>query len=355
MRLGRTLYDGHGRVLLRHGTLLRDAFIARLYPLFSFVYIDDEESHGIEVPETIPMELRLSVQNLISAEWQRIRSQASFERVTFERRFADKLRRNMKNLLDVLNNTTIIEEDLASLASHDNSTYVHSMNVTIYSLMIGSAMHLGDSTLIDLALGAILHDIGKLWIPLDVLNKPDRLSLDEFERMKRHTEIGHDILAQQIELSYAVANCALQHHERISGNGYPNGITGDDMHLFSKIIAVADVYDAMVMDRPYREGCAPGDVMEYLFSRVGVDFDLDVVSLFSRKVALYPVGTNVVLSDNTSGIVARLLPDLPSRPIVRLLADADGMPMEPTEVDLSQVLNLTITHSKGLAAMTVID
>lgn len=209
--------------------------------------------------------------------------------------------------------------------------------------------------LLDLGTGAMLHDIGKLWVPESVLNKTDKLTKPEWEIMKSHATWGHQALSRQHELSYLVAHCAYQHHERIDGSGYPRGLKGDQVHIFGKIIAVADVYDAMVMHRSYRAGMVPAQVMEYLFSQAGIAFDLDLVSIFSKRVALYPLGTSVTLSDGRSGIVVSIYDQIPLRPVVRIVQDELKEGALQEDVDLTKQLNLTIAQSENAAVIDLID
>lgn len=355
MILGRSLYDAQGRVLLQRGLVIQEQYIKRIRSMYASIYIEDEFSAGIDLVEAIPVEVRLVMQQTLSRQWEYWERNVSFERLTLQPGFARGLREQMKTLLQIVFATTVIQEDLAALASFDNGTYVHSMNVAIYAMMLGHALQLPDSLLIDLGIGAMLHDIGKLWVPSDVINKQGPLTAAETKVMQRHAEWGHHVLSRQTELSYLVAHCAYQHHERLNGSGYPRGLTGDETHQFGKILAVVDVYDAMVMHRPYRLGFPPAEVMEYLFSRAATEFDLDLVSLFSQKVAMYPLGTTVVLSDRTNGLVVRIHDNVPSRPVVLIVKGPDGEPVEPREVDLCQQLNLTITRTHASVIIESID
>ena len=355
MILGRTLYDAQGRVLLQRGMVIREQYIKKIRNMFASIYIEDELSAGIDLVETVPVEIRLAMQETLSRQWEHWGQHASFERLTLQPGFARGLREQMKTLLQIVSHTTVIREDLSTLASFDNGTYVHSMNVAIYAMMLGHALQLPESLLIDLGVGAMLHDIGKLWVPAEVINKQGPLTAPEMAVMQRHAEWGHHVLAKQTELSYLVAHCAYQHHERLNGSGYPRGLTGDEMHQFGKILAVVDVYDAMVMHRPYRAGFPPADVMEYLFSRAATEYDLDLVSLFSQKVAMYPLGSTVQLSDGTAALVVRIHENVPSRPVVLIVKGPDGEPVEPEEVDLCQQLNLTITRTHATVIMESID
>jgi len=355
MMLGRTLYDDRGRVLLRKGVIVKDNFIPKIRDSFATVCVLDDISEGIEIPESISDSLRVEVQQTLGEEWEHMQKTVSFDKVAFRPAFAKTLRSHMKNLLETVRTTSIIQEDLTLLASFDTATYVHSVNVAIYSLMLGLSLKLNDAMLVDLGVGAMLHDLGKVWIPAAILKKPGKLTTEEYNLVKRHTEIGHKVLARQADLSFLIAHCAFQHHEREDGSGYPRGLTSDQIHIFGKILAVADVYDSMVMPRPYRGSIPPGDAMEYLYSKAGREFDLEIVSIFSKKVSMYPIGTEVLLSTGMIAIVAKLNEKLPSRPTVRIMRNAQGQEVEAQDVDLAQILNVTIKKSNGASLMTMID
>ena len=351
MRLGRTLYDEYGRVLLSKGVEIREGFIDKIQKDFAVVYIDDEVTEGVEIKEAVPMELRLQTQSILRTQWDLWKSNATLDKVSIDRRIAKSMRNQMKNLLSIIQGTTILQEDLSSVATYDNQTYVHSINVAIYSMIIGLSMGLTENMLVDLGLGAMLHDIGKIWVPVDVLHKPGKLTADEYDVIKKHADLGHEVLVKQHELSYLVAHSAYQHHERLNGSGYPRGLVGDEIHLFGKIIAVADVYDAMVMHRPYRRGMLPSEVMEYLYSRVETEYDLNIVALFSKKVSMYPIGTEVKLSDGRTAIIKDTNPNFPGRPIVRIIQNERGEATAHEEVNLIDHLYLTIVNAHDGAIM----
>lgn len=349
MRLGRSLYDAQGRVLLQRGMELRAGYLEKLKRYYPVIYVDDEISEGIELPEVISPERRLEMQRVLAAQWGKMQNSLVSEKVYVEPNFSRSLRQQMKDLLETLQQTPVIHEDLASLASYDNNTYVHSVNVAIYALTIGMALEFADGALIDLGVGAMLHDLGKIWVANEILNKQGALTPEEYESMKKHTEYGHNVLAKQPELSYVVAHCAYQHHERLNGSGYPRGLRGDDVHIFAQILAVADVYDAMVTHRPYRSGMAPADVMEYLYSRAGTEFSFLAVQHFGRKVAMYPVGSEVSLSDGRRAVVVAVHDELPARPVVRALQIEDNRIAQIDDIDLASTLNVTIVQSRAPA------
>ncbi len=355
MCLARPIYDEKGRVLLRSGVILTEYHVKRLREQFAVLTIEDKVSQGISIPEVIVGEFRVEMQRTLEEEWTRLRTQASFKRVSFSPTFAKKVRTQMRNLLQVMQHTEIIQENMASLAGFDNGTYVHSVNVAIYSLILGVSLGLSETMLIELALGAIFHDMGKMLIPITVLNKRGPLTPEEYRTMKEHAELGYSLLKQQHEFSFLVARCAHEHHERLNASGYPRGLHGDQIHQFAKIIAIADVYDAMVMHRPYRDGMSPGDVMEYLFSRAGVEFDFQMVEMFGKRVVPYPIGTEVQLSNGCTGIVASIHELIPARPVVRIIENSDQQRVTPYEVDLSKQLNITVLRCQSVSLLKEIE
>ncbi len=355
MCLARPIYDEKGRVLLQSGVTLTEYHVKRLRQQFAVLTIEDEVSQGIMIPEVIAGEFRVEMQKTLEEEWTRLRAQASFKRISFNPAFAKKVRTQMRALLQIMQHTEMIQENMASLAGYDNGTYVHSVNVAIYSLILGVSLGLSENMLIELALGAMFHDMGKMLIPLDILNKRGPLTVEEYHTMKEHATLGYDLLKQQHEFSFLVARCAHEHHERLNASGYPRGLKSDQIHQFAKIIAIADVYDAMIMHRPYRDGMSPGDVMEYLFSRAGVEFDFQMVELFGKRVVPYPIGTEVQLSNGCIGIVGSIHELIPSRPVIRILEDPDQRRATPYEVDLSKQLNITVLRCQSVSLLEEIE
>ncbi len=169
-----------------------------------------------------------------------------------------------KDSIDNLMDNYMLVHAVKNLRGSDDYTYQHSINVGILSGIIGRWLKMDEEQIPILVLSGIMHDIGKSQIPLSILNKPDKLTPQEFEIMKQHTVIGYKILKTIKNVPEQVPLVALEHHERIDGSGYPKGVTAEKIHDFSKIIAVADTYDAVTTDRVYQPKRAPMAVMEIL-------------------------------------------------------------------------------------------
>lgn len=183
---------------------------------------------------------------------------------------------------------------LTDIRLHDTYTFAHSVNVAVLSAMLGMLCRYTKKDMLLLTLGALLHDLGKINVPAEILNKNGRLTNDEFTTMKEHPgNGGKRIMAMQSELpSPAILSAiASQHHEHMSGRGYPNGLTGDKIHPFAKIAAIADVYDALTSERPYKKAYTPNVTRNIMVNVNKGQFDPDLLELFFNNVAVYPVGT----------------------------------------------------------------
>ena len=231
---------------------------------------------------------------------------------------------NLDTILDELVDTVTSNPkglvQIAGLKSYDEYTYHHSLSVSVLSVAIGQAMGLNPREIKRLGRCAMLHDIGKMMIPHEYISKPAKLSPAEFANVKRHPEIGANYLKKEFIGNEELWNSVRFHHEKVDGTGYPNGLTGKAIPLFSRITSVADVYDALTSYRPYREPMRPpANAIELLMSETGTAFDLEVVQAFVKRIELYPVGSTVQLSDKRYGRVVNN--KNPMRPSLKMLDD----------------------------------
>lgn len=171
----------------------------------------------------------------------------------------------------------------------------------------------------DLAMGALVHDIGKVFIDKKIINKAAKLTPEEFEEIKKHSTLGFNYICSNSKIPEEARSSVLMHHEQYNGNGYPAGISGEEISLFGRIVCVADVYDALTSDRPYRPAMLPSDAVEYIMSGYNTHFEPKIVDAFTKKVAAYPVGTCVKLSSGDVGIVVKNFESSCLRPKIRLL------------------------------------
>ncbi len=233
--------------------------------------------------------------------------------------------------------------NLIDIKSFDDYTFTHNINVATLCLIIGQSMGLSQEDLFDLGLGGLLHDIGKLKVSLSILNKDGKLTDAEFTEMKRHPTYGYEILCRSKDISERARMVPLSHHEKFQGKGYPKGLKGEAIPLFGRICAIADVYDALTTDRPYRVAMAPHEAMKIVTSGIDTQFDPKILTVFLHKMSLYPSGSLVLLNDGSVGLVLKANPKTVLRPTIKLLKNAQGERLKTrTEIDLMKTSNLFI-------------
>lgn len=207
---------------------------------------------------------------------------------------------------------------MGHIKNKDDYLLEHSINVAV--LMALFSRHLGfDKELTtQLALGALLHDVGKIKIPDKVLNKPGKLNEDEYELVKRHVEFSRDILKATPGVPALSLSVAEYHHERLDGNGYPYGIAGDNITIYQRMISICDVYDAITADRVYSNGRTPVTAFRILMDNAPSHFDPELVQQFIKCIGVHPVGTLVRLHSGRLGIVTESNEKNPLQPIVKV-------------------------------------
>ena len=369
--VGRNLYNDRGDILLARGTQLDDTYIEAIRQRgYRFIYVLDGIADDVEPLGLISQRLRSgTVRNLNSMFELMVqatrsgRDAAPTEGVAALTEIAPKynsaierqivrLESDVEHLLGEVLDAQIFE-GVAALKSHDNYAFEHSVDVAFYGVMLGRKLALDYEYLRDLALGCLLHDIGKMYVDDVLLTKPGTLTPVEFKQVMRHTVLGYQLMRQMPINSPRPAHVALQHHEHQDGTGYPNGLTGlnrlfrtprerfDPQHmtLLAELAAVADVCSALSSDRPYRAALPAPDVLETMRGMAGDHLNREAVEAFGSMVEVYPVGVHVRFGGGRFagcyGIVVACTAGAPNRPVVRLLFDAQGLPVpEGVEVDL---------------------
>ena len=224
---------------------------------------------------------------------------------------------------------------LTTLKNYDNYTFTHMVNVSILTMGQARALGIDGPLLREFGLAALMHDIGKVKTPLEVLNKPDKLTDAEFEIMKRHTVEGAEILRSTPEIPTLVPVVAFEHHLRLDGSGYPTGVERASLNLCTQLCSIADVYDAMRSQRTYQQSYPTDRILEVLKRNDGRHFDRHLVRRFSQLIGIYPVGNLVRLNTGELAIVTAVYAPDPRRPRVRVLSDRRGARLEvPHEIDL---------------------
>lgn len=256
---------------------------------------------------------------------------------------ADQVRGVVRGLVDnILANRRALVE-LSGLKSHDEYTFFHSVNVAILSLALGSMLSSDRRFLNSLGVGALMHDIGKLAIDSDILNKPGALTSDEWDSVREHPLVGASLAATMTGLDRASIVVILEHHMRADLDGYPKRHPRRPQHLSSRIVSVADAYDAMTSRRSYSSARLQDEAMQVLAENSGGAFDPVLVRLFVQLLGVYPPRSVVRLSSGETAVVVRAGENDVTRPVVRVFADATGALVEPRDLDLETIGALAVT------------
>jgi HD-GYP domain-containing protein (c-di-GMP phosphodiesterase class II) len=248
---------------------------------------------------------------------------------------ADKVRGVVRGMVDnVLTNRYALLE-LTGLKDYDEYTFFHSVNVAILSLALGSQVSTDRRFLNSLGVGALMHDIGKMTVDLDVLNKPGALTSDEWALVRLHPIRGAEVAALMPGLDRASIVVILEHHMRFDLDGYPDRTPKRPQHVTSRIVAVSDAYDAMTSRRSYSAARLQDEAMEVLAKNSGTAFDAGLVRLFIHMMGIYPPRSVVRLTGGEIAVVAKPSETDVLRPVVRVFADPAGALHDAVEVDLS--------------------
>ncbi len=339
MLLGKTLYGRNNELVLARGVELTPYIIDGIIRLgYSGIYVDDDISKDIEIISVINENVRLETIKGMRKLFIKAESGADFSELKIS------ISSQINSIIDELLKNRNMMVNMIDLKCFDNYTYAHSVNVAILSIIIGISMGLNKDQLFRLGLGAIMHDIGKVFVDRRIINKPGKLTNDEYEVIKTHPTIGYNYVREKFELPSNSYDVIIDHHEKFDGTGYPNSKMGKSISLFGRIAAIADVYDALTSERPYRPALNPSESIEHIMGNSGVSFDAEIVKIFIRKVAPYPVGSTVRLSNGFIGLVMENYESHCLRPKIRVIRDGESS-VTPYEINLKddfKYLNDTI-------------
>lgn len=320
MIVGKSIFNEEGHVLVNYRVTLTEKLIQRMMEKgLKGLYIEDSLSSDIDI------------ENLITDGLEVKAAQALNEMDI------DAAMDIAGEITDELSLQGDISVNLVSLRTTSDYTYKHSINVAILSVLTGIGLGLKKPMLRELAAAGLLHDIGKINIPPETMDKAGPLTEEEYELIKKHSEFGYEKIKNNISISSKTKMGVYMHHENINGTGYPMGLSGDQIYMFAKIIHIADVYDAITSERVYKKAQSPAEAIEFLMKNAGTMFQPEYVKAFITYIPVYPKGRNVILSDGTTAVVVENRQHHTLYPVVRRLSD-----QETIDLYEQQDNNLTI-------------
>lgn len=239
---------------------------------------------------------------------------------------------------------------LVNLRPAQDRQTTHALHTAI--LAIGFGRHLGhpEERLSLLGLGAILHDLGKLRVPAAILNKPEKLTDDEFTVVKRHPRDGYEMLKNLDSVAVEVLDMVRYHHERADGNGYPQGIKGEELPQSASIIGLVDAYETLTAGKPYQAALSPAAAMQRLRTTAAAGFPPELIQEFTRFLGIYPVGSVVKLSSGDIAVVFASDPAKRLRPLILIVQNAQGQPIYP-----HRLVNLAGLPMEKLTISDILD
>lgn len=322
MRVGMAVLGPNNEVYLKAGVRITKEYIARLAELgFSWIYIDEGLVDYSSVPDVIPPETRArAVRQVRQVMMEALASQAKV--ITTP----PQLTATINEMIDQLTQNPLTMVNLTDIRTEDEYLYHHSVNVCVLALITGIRLGFDRRRLYTLGLGALMHDIGKIKIPDNILYKPGKLNREEFEIIKRHPVYGRDLLAYDPD----AAAIAYSHHERYDGGGYPLGLKGTDLSPEAQIVGIADIFDALTADRIYRPAQPVHEAYEMLAAAGNYRFEFDLLQAFLANVAAYPTGTIIELNTGEVGVVIDTSPGYPTFPNIKVLTDPEKKPLNQT-------------------------
>lgn len=343
MILGKDLYDNRRSLLLSRGHILTQKEIDRIC-LFKYqgIYVSDNAfDEDIEPTENVSEILRLNAVESVRDIFTSVKKPTD----NITREVVTKVKDSVNDIVHEIVAAKSATYIMTDLKLYDDYTYYHSANVAVIAIVLGLSMGLNNSGLYKLGMGALLHDIGKMFIPKDILEKNGRLTEEEFKIIKTHSLKGNEYLKEKWDIPSDSNLAVLTHHEKFDGTGYPYGIKGEKIPLFGRILMVADVFDALSSDRSYRKAYSPIESIEYIIDNSGKLFDPDVIDAFIERVSPYPVGTHVILSNGLKGLVVETCPGYAMRPKIKVITDSG----EPVYYDLSREKRLKDIKITGIS------
>lgn len=309
--LARAIFDINGRKLLNIGVSLSPGIVQKLYEKgISSVYVDDEFSEGIEINGVLCDETKEKAKLILSKEMQRLIKKKEINLS------------NVNNIVDSILDEVLSQDmdiiHVKDIRMQNEKIFAHSVNVCVMAIALATKLSLSVAKVKSIAAGALIHDLGKAFLPAEVLNKTEALTEPEIAQIRKHPFLGYNMVKDSNETSAVTKISILMHHENINGSGYPMGLAGDKIHYSARIITICNKFDSAVNDKMNKNILHMTDAIDYLVGASGYYFDKAMVDEFIKIIPVYSEGSIVLLSDGALAIVVKNNPVNLTRPVVRM-------------------------------------
>jgi len=333
MQLARAIQGEYGGVLIPEDTLINSNNIKKLSQLdqdYVYIYTDELEDieHGIDEKEEIKEDYSRKVNE----------TEELFDKINFQGNLEKESINDLQREAEFLSEELEVVDLLNVVRTADKYTYHHSLNVSILANKFGKWLGLDEADIEMLTQAGLLHDIGKTKIPDEILNKADELSDQEYQWIKRHSKYGYNMLKDSESIPAKVAEAVLTHHERYDGSGYPDGLKGQEIPLFGRILAIVDTFDAITAERNYQKKSSPFKAIKVFVKEDSTHFDHKLKTVFTENIPNLFLQERVLLSDGQEGRVVFINPRHPERPVVEV-ADRHIDLYREDELEIIEILN----------------
>lgn len=337
--LGRQIFDDTGRILLHQGVEITPNYIKKLKELdVASIFVDDPLAKDVIIEKTITEKTRQMSKHALKDVVDKYFKEGK----TDNRGITNSVNAIIEDVLDNKDVMINVEE----MRNSDKNIYSHAVNVCVLASLIGTHMGYNMIKVRDVAMGALLHDIGKTKILADKKLKETFASEKELNKYvnEMHPKIGYDFLGKQNFCTALAKVAVLMHHEKIDGSGYPLKLKGKEINEIGRLVAICNIFDNMIAGSDTEPAKPVYEVLEYLIGMGGYYFDAEMVKKFSSNIAAFPTGTGVMLNTKEKCLVARQNQNMPLRPVIKVMFNKEGQAItEPYEIDLLHELTLFIT------------
>lgn len=325
-------------LVLKEGTKNINKYSHKLSKMgIHYIYVKDTIGEDIKVPDAISDTTRELCKKTLAKTMRSL--------VNHEEKAMDGLNSSIEQIIDDITNHNI-KPSLADIRTIDEYTFSHCTSAAVYALLIGKELNYTKTMLEQLAIGMMLHDIGKIMLDSKILYKKEKLNPKELKYIRQHAKKGFEYIKDRKDITEESKRIVLYHHERLDGSGYPRGLSGDELDQNLRIAGIADVYDALTTDRSYRRRWKPNKAVRYLLENSDILFDCEIVRVLMKNIAIYPNGSTVRLSDGRIALVKEQNMSMPLRPVIKVFSDPWHRIIPIEEIDLMKVLSLTIVDSE---------